>query len=116
MAELINLPTIAPYNLPVNLDGKSYNLKLSWNTRDNCWSLTVSESGIEIEGGIKIVPRQPLVVFGRSDWSLDGNLFVLSTASSVSSGSLSRDNFGGTRDYQMYYVPTDEEDAFFATR
>lgn len=117
MAQRINTPTSVAFNFPVNLDSLTIYLRIYWNSRAASWFIDVFNSEEEaIELGVRIVPNNPLVLFGIDSWNLDGNLFVSPTATSTEISEddqkISRTNFGGTNNYQLFYVPFSEYSAF----
>ncbi|TOA18432.1 hypothetical protein CGK32_22730 [Vibrio parahaemolyticus] len=121
MAQQLNISTDAAHNFPVNVNGVPLNLRIVWNSRTESWYLDVSdENSNEIELGIRLIVNQPLVVFGAGSWDLDGNFFVSPTATETEVNNeqqkLGRDNFGGDRNYQLFYVPRNEYAAFTAAR
>lgn len=116
MAQRINTPTNPAYNFPVNLSGESYHFRICWNERTEGWCLDVRTSdNIEIESGIRLTEDQPLIVYGS--WELEGNLYVSATAIGTEEGlsqKITRDNFGGVNNFQLFYVANTEAKDFFA--
>ena len=119
MAERISLPTSAAYNLPVNIEGIGITIRIYWEDRTENWYMDVfDEDGVAIENRIKVVTRQPLIIFNIGAWPLTGNLFVAPTTSETeddaTTQAIFRDNFGGDNNYQLFYVPRNEYGAFIS--
>ncbi len=113
MAQQIITSGLVASNFPVNIEGISLFLRISWNSRTESWSLDAYDSErVAIETGIKISSQQPLIVFGLDKWPLNGNLFVAPTSleegKTLLEQEITFENFGGTRNYQLYYVPRSE--------
>ena len=61
----------------VDLDGRVYDLRFHWNSRDNHWFLDIGRDGIFLINGVKLVSSSDLISeFGRIEELPPGLLSV----------------------------------------
>ena len=108
----INVPNFPESYQNISLEGVEYRLRLTYNTRDKHWRMSLLNlDNEEIISGIKIMPNQNLTWrYSYIDGMPPGNFYCLRLKNDYSD--VGRDNLGYDKTYQLFYM-TQQEDLLY---
>jgi len=108
----INIPNFPESYQNISLDGIEYRLRLTYNTRDKHWRMSLLDlDNNYIIAGIKIMPNQNLTwKYNYIAGMPSGSFYCLRLKNDYSD--VGRDNFGYGKTYQLFYMPLVEDLAY----
>lgn len=110
MAQKIKILDTPYFDQEVTLSSQPYNLLMKYNQSDDSWYLTVRTKTKEvITSGLKLLPDQN-ITYSRQylDIMPNGNLYCLRVK--ANDESLGRDTLGIGKTYELWWIPTSEEE------
>lgn len=109
MAQLIPiyLETSSDFVETVSLDGVIYELRITWNVRNDTAHLSLTENDEDAGAvkSVKVVPNWPLLRQLKGQLKMSGDLIVLKEDAAIGD-EITYDNFGNG--YNLYYVTSEE--------
>ena len=102
----IPVPDIANSTQDVILSGVQYEIRLTFNTRDNRWRMTILEEDTSLISGLAILESQSLLARYQLDSFNHGDLLCLRLREDELP--VGRDNFGDGKPYGLIYLTNEE--------
>lgn len=106
MSLIINIPDRAHSTQNITLGGLDYQMTLTFNDRDQRWSLGLSRNSLPIVSGVRIMENQALLYRYNLSAFSHGDLFVV--RDKVDNKNVGRDNFGANSSYVLLYMTNEE--------
>lgn len=108
MIEIPINPLLPKQNLTVILSGSRFRLRVLWNTREECWTLSLyTDAGVAIVTGCKIVVGwAPFKGHERTEGFPDGKFWIYNSGGS--GDRIKRDNFGSGMRCRLIYTENSE--------
>jgi len=109
MAVQIYFPDYAAFSEEVALDGNVFVLGLRWNTREKCWSMSISNrEGNLIVSGIKLVVNFNVVAQYQSRSIPQGLMAIVDTAMETMTDRIARRDMYENRKLAFIFTPQSE--------
>lgn len=107
MAQVLPQPQTSNETHRVTLGGTLYNFKYQYNTRDQRWRLSITDStGVDVMSGLKLMENQLLLERYNTPNFSHGDLYCL--RSKQTDNPVGRDNLGYGLEYELAYLTNEE--------
>lgn len=97
----------ADFNQTITLDGNQFNLRCTWNTREEAWYLDINNAvGSPLLVGSRLSPDTPIIRKYGNDKLPKGEIMLYDTKQDPSNSKVTFDNLGGR--YILVYITAKE--------